>query len=681
MTPNSEPRPKPRRRTAALALALAALAALPYLVAGGVSPNFITLDDNSYIYENPQVRQGLTPRTALWALTTTEQANWYPLRRLSHLVDVSLFGMDARWHHRVSVGWHAAAAALLFAALNLMTGFAGRSFLVAALFAVHPLQVESVAWASERSNVLAGFFFALTLLLWTRYARRPGPGSYGAVLLGCALGLMAKPVLVPLPFLLLLLDFWPLGRLSPPGAPPWRIAAPLFGRRLLEKTPLLLLAAAAGAIALVAHRQAKALVTLEAVPLGERLANAAISYWRYVGKLLVPVGLAVPYPYPAAGLPAGAAVLAAGLLVALSGLVILLARRKPWLATGWFWFAGMLLPMIGVVQFGAQSMADRFAYLPLVGFFLALVWLAAEDLPATLRRPAVLGPLAGAALAALAAGSAAQSGFWRDSETLLLRALAVTKDNWLAHNNLATILMKRGRHEEAISHLEEVIRIAPGYRAEALCNIGKALFELGRLEEAVARYRQALGLREDFPDAHYNLGLALVALRRQAEAEKAYREAIRLQPDFPAARTDLGRLLASLGRRVEAEECYREAIRTDPEFAAAHTNLGVLLARGERFREAEASFREAARLRPDLIEPLVNLGFVLMSQGRHAEAEAAYREAVRRAPDSFPALAGLGRVLAAQGRREEAAARFREALRLNPDAGETRRDLEALAVR
>jgi tetratricopeptide (TPR) repeat protein len=679
MTPNSDPRPKPRRRMAALALAVAALAALPYLV-GGVSPNFIILDDNYYIYENPQVRQGLSPGTALWALTTTEHANWYPLRRLSHLVDVSLFGMDARRHHLVSVGWHAAAAVLLFAALRLMTGATWRSFVVAGFFAAHPLQVESVAWAAERSNVLAGFFFALTLLLWVRHARRPGPGRYGAVLLGCALGLMAKPVLVTLPFLLLLLDYWPLGRMSWPGAPPWRVAAPLFGRRLLEKAPLILLAAAAGAMAVLAHRQAKALETLEAAPLGERLANAAISYWRYVGKLLVPVDLAVPYPIAAAPPPAAAA-LAAALLAALSGLALLLARRKPWLATGWLWFAGMLLPMIGIVQFGAQSVADRFVYLPAIGFFLALVWFAAEQLPTPLRRPAVLGPLAGAALAALAAGTAVQTCFWRDSETLLLRALAVTKDNWLAHNNFATVLMKQGRHAEAIDHLQEVVRIAPGYRAEALNNMGKALFESGRQEESVLRYRQAIGLRRDYPDAQHNLGLALEALGRQAEAEAAYREAIRLSADFSAAHTGLGLLLASQGRRAEAEACYREAIRTGPGFAAAHTNLGVLLAREGRFGEAEASFREAARISPDLIEPLVNLGFTLTSQGRHAEAETVYREVLRRAPNSYPGLAGLGRALAAQGRRDEAAARYREALRLNPDAGETRRDLEALGVR
>jgi hypothetical protein len=311
-----------------MAFAVALLAALPY-ISREVSPNFVIFDDGDYIYNNPQVLRGLTPQTALWALMSTEHANWYPLRRLSHLVDVSLFGLDAQGHHLVSVAWHAAAAALLFLALQLMTGKRWRSFVVAGLFAAHPLQVESVAWAAERSNVQAGLFFALTLLLWVRYARRPGPGRYAAVFCSCALGLMAKPVLVTLPFVLLLLDYWPLGRVSAPGAPPWWIAGARPGRRLLEKVPLLALAAASGAMAVYAHRQTGALQSFEAFPLGARLGNAALSYWRYLGTLLWPADLAVFYPHPGKSLPPATA-LAAGLpLAAATGLALLSARRRP----------------------------------------------------------------------------------------------------------------------------------------------------------------------------------------------------------------------------------------------------------------------------------------------------------------------------------------------------------------
>jgi tetratricopeptide (TPR) repeat protein len=521
--------PPVRKRSAGVgvtAVAAALLAALPYVFCG-VSPNFIALDDSSYIYTNPQVRRGLTPRTALWALTSIEQSNWYPLRRLSHLVDVSLFGLDARGHHLVSVIWHAAAALLLFLALHRMTGRRWRSFVVAGLFAAHPLQVESVAWAAERSNVLAGFFFALTLLLWTRHARRPSWGRYGAVLCSCALGLMAKPVLMTLPLVLLLLDFWPLGRLSPPGAPPWRIPADLLGRRLLEKAPLLLLAAATGAVAVLAHRQADALSTLEAIPLGTRLGNAALSYWRYVGMMLWPADLAVFYPHPGKNLPFGAALAAGLLLAAVTVLVLRQARPRPWLAVGWLWYAGTLLPMSGIVQFGVHALADRFVYLPSIGVFLALVWLAAEGLPAPLRRPAVLGPAAAAALAALAAASAVQAGYWRDSETLFSRTLAVTSGNWMIHGNLGTVLVEQGRQEEAIAHYREALRLRPEFPS-AHTNLGNAYLRLGRTQEALGHYREAVRLDPANALRHRNLGLALTRAGQGEEAAACYREAERL---------------------------------------------------------------------------------------------------------------------------------------------------------
>jgi Flp pilus assembly protein TadD len=566
-----------RRSGLVLAAGILLLASLPYVV-GGVSPNFITLDDFSYIAKNPQVIQGLTPRTALWALTSTEDGNWYPLRRLSHLVDVSLFGLDARGHHLVSVGWHAAAALLLFLALHRMTGRRWRSFVVAGLFAAHPLQVESVAWAAERSNVQTGFFFALTLLLWARYARRPSWGRYGAVLCSCALGLTAKPMLMTLPFLLLLLDLWPLGRLSKPGAPPWRIAAPLLGRRLLEKAPLFALAAASGAMAVFAHRQLGALPTFESLPLSSRLANAALSFWRYLGKLLWPADLAVFYPHPGAGIPAGPVWAAALLLAAATALALLSARRRPWLAAGWLWYAGTLAPMSGIVQFGLHAMADRFVYLPAIGIFLAFVWTVAEDFPAPLRRPALLAPLAGAALAALGAVSAVQTGYWKDSETLFRHALAVTRENWMIRHSLGVGLAEAGRHEEAIVNYREAVRIQPKF-ADFRYNMGGSLAALGRHEEAVEQYRAAVPLvapssgalgPEDALRAasiQYNLGISLFRLGRRDEAAAAFREAIRLRPDNAAAWFNLGSVMASLGRRVESSASYREAVRLRPEYA------------------------------------------------------------------------------------------------------------------
>jgi protein O-mannosyl-transferase len=625
-----------------LAAALALLAALPYLV-GGVSRTFITLDDDHYIYENPQVRRGLTPETALWALTTTEHANWYPLRRLSHLVDVSLFGLDARGHHLVSVAWHVAAAVLLFAALRLMTGTTWRSFMVAGLFASHPLQVESVAWAAERSNVQAGLFFALALLLWARYARRRGTARYVAVVAACALGVVAKPVLMTLPLVLLLLDFWPLGRMSAPGAAPWRISPGLLRRRLKEQAPLFLLAAGSAAVAVLAHRQAGGITALEALPLGIRLGNAALSYVRYVGAALWPANLALLYPHPGRNLSIGAALAAALLLAAATALVLARARRRPWLAVGWLWFAGMLVPMIGIVQFGSHARADRFFYLPSIGLFTALVWFAAE-LPLTgWRRSAALGGFAGSALAALTVASAVQASYWKDSETLFRRTLAITKDNGLIQNNLAVLLQKMGRHEEAVAHAREAVRLRPA-DGEAFANLGVSLAALGRLEEAIASSREAVRLRPDSANTHAALGNALAAAGRHAAAVASYREALRLGTDRPEIPYNLGNSLVALGRHEEAVASYREALGLRPDHANAHANLAGSLAALGRREEAVASYREALRLRSDFAD-WYNLGLALESLGRPAEAVSSYREALKIRPNHAETQARIERLL------------------------------------
>jgi tetratricopeptide (TPR) repeat protein len=456
--------------------------------------DFVTIDDRIYIYANPQVLQGLTPQTLAWALQSTEDANWYPLRRLTHLVDVSLFGLWAGGHHLVSVAWHAVAAVLLFLALRLMTGAIWRSLAVAALFGIHPLQVESVAWAAERSNVLAGFFFGLTLLLWARYARRPGGARYVAVALSLSLGLMAKPILMTVPMLLFLMDFWPLNRLRAPGSPPWRPAKDSLVRCLLEKAPLLALAAASGAVALVLHRSAGALQELEALPLAARLGNALLSYWWYLGKLLWPSGLAIQYPHPGQELPAGMVLLAGFGLAALTTALLAQARRRPWLCAGWLWFLGTLVPMIGIVQFGSHAMADRFAYLPSIGCLVAAVWLVAEALESP--RAAAAGAAAAVlVLVALAAATVVQSAHWRNSRTLYEHALAVTAGNWVAHYGLAEVLRQQGSLTEAVAHYREALRHNPGCW-QACNNLALTLGKLGNAEAAHRFLQEAFRLRQ-----------------------------------------------------------------------------------------------------------------------------------------------------------------------------------------
>lgn len=498
---------------AALVLALVTLAVYAPTARNG----FVNLDDNLYIYDNPQMKRGLTFETALWALQSTEHANWYPLRRLTSLVDVSLFGMWAGGHHLVSAAWHAAAAALLFASLCSMTGALWRSFVVASLFSLHPLQVESVAWAAERSNVLAGFFLALTLLCWERYVRRPGAGRYLTALVVFALGLTAKPVLMPLPFVLLLLDAWPLGRLSPRGSSPASSAAAQLGRLLLEKAPLFGLSALCGHMAVVAHRQLPDIpITLAALPLDARLNNTALTFCRYLGKMFWPVDLLVLYPHPGRHIPLGPALLAGLLLAALTALAFLYARRQPWLGMGWLWYLCMLAPTSGIVQFGTQSMADRFMYLPSIGCFTALVWLTAAILRSWTNSRLLVGLSAGGVLGALAAVTVAQERVWKDSETLFRHALAHTSNNPVIHNNYGDMLLAAGRFREAISQYQQALASYP----EVHTNLGVALLKTGRFDEAIGHFQEALRRRPGNPDDTFNLNLArFLATKRRTGSD------------------------------------------------------------------------------------------------------------------------------------------------------------------
>jgi len=577
-----------------LAALLGALALANYAL---VARNgFLNLDDNYFIYSNTQVRQGLNAQTILWAVTSTEYCNWFPLTRLTHLADVSLFDLWAGGHHLASVAWHAAAAVLLFVALRLMTGGMWRSLVVAALFAVHPLNVESVAWAAERSMVLAGFFFALTLLLWTRYARRPDHLRYLAALCAYAAGLLAKPVLVSLPFLLLLLDVWPLCRLTGNGRNCWRVTATEFRSRFREKIPFFVLALASSILTLGIQRQGGALQPLDNMPLWVRLGNTPLSYWHYLGKIFWPDSLAVFHPHPSAALPLGRAVLAGLLLVAMTGLVLMLARRRPWLGVGWLWYLGTLVPMIGLVQVGDQALAERYAYLPSIGIFIVLVWAAAHALPAGNHRGLWLGAGAGAIVLALSAVTAAYVVLWKDGVALFTHALKTTQHSAKLEHLVGNALLRQGSGAEAISHYREALRLDPE-DVIAHLNISQALSESGRTSEAEAHYRQALWLQPQNAEAHNDLGFLLSQLGRPREAEAQFREALRWKPGQAVVYNNLGVVLQESGRTAEAEEHYREALRLRPRYASAHSNLAVLLARRGLLQEAEAHVRAAERLR------------------------------------------------------------------------------------
>ena len=546
---------RPERRTIAIALALVALAAVTFVPV--VSNGFIDVyDDDKYVTENANVQHGLDAGSLGWALTTTTASNWHPLTWVSHILDVSAFGLSPAGHHRTSVLLHALTTALLFLALARLTGHAGRSAAAAALFAVHPLRLESVAWVAERKDALSGLLFVLALVVYARYVESPRPRRMALVALALAFGLLAKPMLVTVPFVLLLLDAWPLGRNR---TETWK-------QLVVEKAPLFVLSIASCALTVWAQH-AHAVRSLQEFPLGVRIENAIVAYAGYLGKTIWPAKLAVLYPHPGASLEAwkvGVALLVVG---AITSLALFFRRSKPWLVTGWLWYLGMLVPVIGLVQVGQAAMADRYTYLPSIGLAIVVCWALPE-------RTAVVA--ASVATIALAVGTWRQAPYWKDSVSLMTRAIEVTKDNGIAHANLGLALYRRGDLRGAIRNYQEAIRIVPGFQT-AHANLGAVLAEAGRHDDAVAAYRRAIELDPTDPDVYNNLGSGHYRAGRLDEAIEAYRHAIQLRPDHAGAVYNLGTALAAKQDFAAAAPVLSEAVRLAPGNASAHANLAAVL--------------------------------------------------------------------------------------------------------
>ncbi len=633
---------------------------LALLVAGIYAPvarhGFITYDDPEYVTDNLEVRGGLSWEGIRWAFGTTHAANWHPLTWLSHQADVELFGLRAGGHHLMSVLIHLLAAVGLFLALRGMTGALWPSLLVAALFAAHPLHVESVAWAAERKDVLAGLGFMATLLAYLHYLRRPGALRLSAVSALFAVALLAKPMVVTLPLVLLLLDRWPLGR--------WK---PGMGRRLAaEKMPLLVLAAAVAAVTMRAQAEWGALRSSDVVPLPARLGNAAVSAVSYLMKTAWPARLAVYYPHPGLALPWWQAWGATALLAAVTAAALRLRDKSPSLLTGWGWYLVMLAPVAGLVQAGGQGMADRYTYLPLIGIFAAVVWGLAGTAG---RRPAAAAGPAAVLLLLLALAARRQVGYWKDSETLFRHALAVTgEDNRVARDNLGQALLEKGKMEEAGALFSRAAAADPR-DADARYFLGNILLARGYVEQAVARYREALLIDPGHFQASNNLGVALGRQGKNQEAVVRLRESVRLYPALAGnwtAYLNLGAALHRLGRDEEAMRIFREILRLDPVNPEANFRLGEALAAAGRVRESSDAFREAVRLSPDRADIRTAFGIVLARAGRPAEAEREFREALRLAPADAQAWDNLANVLAVQGKHEQALREYAEALLLAP---------------
>lgn len=579
---NAESSPPPAARPGAVSPDVWICAALAAAILAIYLPvlhfEFTSFDDPVYVTENPQVQAGLSAANVAWALTTSAAGSWFPLTWISHMLDCQLFGLDAGWHHFDSVLIHLLGTLAWFLALQRITGARWRSALAAFLFALHPLHVESVAWVCERKDVLSGLLGALTLWAYAEYARKPGAGRYAITLGLFCLGLMAKPMLVTVPALMLLLDWWPLAR----------------GWKIVEKIPFAAASAADSAITYWVHAKAAALPTFEQIPPGVRVENALVSYAAYLWKMVWPVNLGVFYPYPRGPLLVPA--LAAG--VAIAGITVLAwrARRaQPWLLFGWSWFVIALLPVIGLVQAGAQARADRFTYIPMIGISVAAIW---EISAALASRARVRVGLAAAVCAACMILSAIQVSYWRDSVTLYRHTIAVTDENAVIRFNLAAILDARGERADAVSELRETVRVAPQFAA-AHAELGQLLAQQGQADQALAELETA----------------------------------VRLRPEDAAAHFRLGSVLGSMGRTDRATGEFLETIHLDPENADAHFNLANAYAQAEQLPQALSEFRVVEKLRPQDADARFLLGITLVRMGRLDDGIAELQNAVKIRPD------------------------------------------------
>ena len=699
--------------------------------------DFVNYDDNSYITENSHIQGGVTWPAFVWAFKTGYAANWHPLTWISHMVDFQLFGLNPAGHHLMNVFFHTANTVLLFILLNYMTGALWRSAFVAALFAWHPLHVESVAWASERKDVLSAFFWMLTLLCYSHYARakgeslsssssssssslaapKPGEGGsaihggrganrpqsafgiphYLLALLFFALGLMSKPMVVTLPFVLLLLDFWPLQRFN----------ASTLQRLILEKLPFFALSFAACAVTYRVQKHGGAVVVSD--PLSIRASNAFWAYERYIAKTFWPTDLSIVYPYVRHGL----VILGIGsalLLIVCSIAVITMARRWPYLFTGWFWFLGTLVPVIGFVEIGPASMADRYTYLPDIGLFILITWAAADFLEA--RHRTVLPTVAAiAVLTACIVLTSTQIKYWRNSITLFSHAILATTDNSVAYACLGQALHAAHDDANALICCREAVRIDPHYPAgqfflgqvlwnlghpdQAMTsltaaaeatpddsgfqyNLGKFLLEHGKTDDAIVRFKAALDNDPDFPEAHNALGKAYLKQSQLQKAADELSRAVALDPGNPQFHYDLGTVLLNESQPVEAIEQFSEAVRLKPDFASAHANLAVALASQGKLADAIQEFARAVQLQPNDAEARFNLGFAYLNNHQPGEAAEQFSEEARLTPNEPKAHYRLGQALREQNQWSQAVTEYRKTMELAPNFADAKKELDEI---
>jgi len=728
--------------------------------APSLTHKFLAYDDQAYVTENPHVQAGLTWQGVEWAFRCSAASNWHPVTWLSHMLDCQLYGLRPAGHHLTNVLLHAINAVLLFLVLSRMTGAMWRSAGVAALFAWHPLHVESVAWVAERKDVLSTFFFLLTLDAYARYtevqgleskvqspkskvpqhapvraclenavasssrgeearissgtghapvdqslltsaatfskqalSRLPPSSFYLLSLFFFALGLMSKPMVVTLPFVLLLLDYWPLGRSAEcggrraeSGGSEIRRSVTGWTRLVAEKVPFLALSTACCVLTVWAQRGSYSVVSVAGLPLSRRIPHALVAYAHYLGTMVVPRHLAAHYPYPIA--TSATAVAGAGIvLAAVSLLVVWFARRRPYLVVGWLWYLGTLVPVIGLVQVGDQAWADRYTYLPLIGVFLAIVWGVADLAQAqriggvtrTKAGRAVLGGVGVAVALGLLAGTSLQLRYWKDTRTLFEHAAQVTPHNGRAITVLGSLLAKEGKLKEAMNLYAQALHYQPD-NPEAHFFLGNALEQQGKLDEAVAEYTQALWFKPLQEKTHLALGVALAKEKHYEEAAGHYRAALAINPDSAIAHNNLARVLHTQGRLDEAINHYLAALSLDPGLAQAHNNLGVLLIQKGRLAEGAAHLEEAVRLNPSDLESQYNLVLALNQQEKWRQAVAILSRLAPSRPQDPSLNCQLGLALSHLQRTREAMSHYAHALEVQPDLPEALDGLSWIAA-
>ncbi|MGA1868191.1 MAG: tetratricopeptide repeat protein [bacterium] len=573
---------------------------------------FINYDDPKYITNNKYVQRGLTSESIIWAFTATDAANWHPLTWLSHMLDYTLYGINPGRHHLSNVLFHIVNSLLLFLLFWKMTKDLWQSSFVAALFALHPLNVESVAWVAERKNVLSTFFWILVILIYLFYIKNPKFNRYLLSIVFFILGLMAKPMLVTLPFVLLLLDYWPLDRFQyrhsiDDNNLPQRL--PIF-HLVYEKIPFFVLAAAASIVTFLIQKKGGAVGSLDLYPLSSRIANALVSYIKYMVKMICPHDLAIIYPYSSI-LPWWQVIGACLLLISISSLMIIAMKRHPYLAVGWLWYIGTLVPVIGLVQVGNQAMADRYSYVPLIGLFIIIAWGIPELLPKWRHRKKAFAAIAGVFLSILMAITCVQVRYWANSITLFEHTIDVTVNNYKAYNNLGEAFVHLGNYEKGIIYYSEAVRINPNYYG-AYNNLGVAYAHLGNYKKAISHYSEAIRINPNYAVAHCNMGVTLTRQGNLKEAIAHYFNALRIYPNYALAHNNLGSALEKQGKIVEAIKHYSESLRLNPEHALSHYNLGNALASLGRFKLAIVHLQEALRIKPDYIKALNKLRSLTM---------------------------------------------------------------------